>query len=209
MGRYTAAGEGSFKQPPTGNQVARCYRILDLGTQHGDWQGKPTVNNQILLQFELPKQLMDNGEPYSVSIFINNFLGTKAKKSKLRILLETWRNKPFSEEEVARFDLNKVLGKAGIVTLIEKEAGGKVVIAGVGPLMDGMECPPAVNPLMALWLDEWDDEKWKRVPEGLQKIIARSDEYRALFSKRSEAFGDNGDPTDDRPQGVDDDDIAF
>lgn len=207
MGRYTAVGEGGYKQPPTGNQIGRCYQILDIGTQHSEWQGKPTSNNQIILTFELPKQLMDDGRPYSVSLFINNFLGTPKKKSKLRILLETWRNKPFTEDEMARFDLNKVLGKAGIVTLIEKESG-KVAIAGVGPLMDGMECPPAMNPLVSLWLDEWDEEKFKKVPEGLQKIIMRSDEYRAMFGKRSEAVG-GGDEDSGSAQGIDDSDIPF
>ena len=54
MGRYaTAAGGGKdFEQAPAGSHVARCIKIIDLGTQESEYQGVKTIKNQILVSWE-------------------------------------------------------------------------------------------------------------------------------------------------------------
>ena len=39
---------GSFERCPAGVQLARCYRIVDLGTQKTDWQGQTKYLHKIM-----------------------------------------------------------------------------------------------------------------------------------------------------------------
>src|SRR5512138_3838349 len=142
MGRYSQdSGGGEFKQAPTGTHMARCIRLIDLGTQHGDYQGQPTVKNQVLITWELPAETMDDGKPFTVSHFYTNSLNEKAT---LRHHLEAWRGRQFSDEEAKRFDLMTILGKPCMVTVIANDKGRSKVSA-VSATPKGMQMPPQVN----------------------------------------------------------------
>ena len=39
---------GDFQMPEPGTYLARCFRIVDIGTQYGEYQGKPTARRQIV-----------------------------------------------------------------------------------------------------------------------------------------------------------------
>ena len=77
MGRYTQETGGTFKQPPADTHAARCYRLIDLGTHRGSYQGEPTVRNQVMVSWELPDALMDDGRPFVVSAFLTNSLNER------------------------------------------------------------------------------------------------------------------------------------
>ena len=172
---------GDFKQCPPGTHVARCIKLIDLGTQHGEWQGKPLVRQQIVVQWEVPGETVDTQDgpaPMIVSKFYTNSLSEKAN---LRADLEMWRGKQFTPEELGGFDLMKILNAACLVTVIHNE-DGKARVKGVMALPKGTTCPPAHNKPGAFWIDEWDDNAFAALPEGFQKIIAQSDEYKAAFT---------------------------
>ena len=114
-------GEG-FKQVAPGTYPARCIKVIDLGTQHGEYQGKPTTKQQIMVTWELPTELIEEGDfagqPYAVSKFYTASLGEKAN---LRKDLEAWRGRAFTETELAGFDVKAILGKSCMVTIIPSE----------------------------------------------------------------------------------------
>src|SRR5690606_20723228 len=127
MGRHAKdTGGGEFKQAPTGNHVARCIRLIDLGTQHSEYQGQPNVRNQVLISWELCNELMEEGKPYIVSHFYTNSLNEKAT---MRAHLEAWRGRAFTEAECKGFDLNNVLGKPCMLTVIHAPNGKAKVSA--------------------------------------------------------------------------------
>ena len=113
MGRYTSEGSGgSFKQAPAGTHVARAIKIIDLGTQHGEYLGEPTVRSQIVVQWELPNETLTiDGEdkPFIVSCFYTNSLNEKAK---LRADLETWSGKGIHERGTRPFRPDEYPGQA-------------------------------------------------------------------------------------------------
>ena len=198
MGRHSSDKGGGFAQAPLGLHVARCYRIIDIGTQHGEYQGKPTTNNQVIIGWELPKELMDDGQPFVISAFFNNFLG---EGSKLRKTLEAWRSRPFTREELDGFDLEKLLGAKCMLNVVQNDKG-KSVIGSVNPMPKEMDCPPQINKSFAFWLDEFDDNRFAELPEGLQKIIAASDEYKELMAQpapKTTTKPNNNDVDDDIP----------
>src|SRR5262245_22446477 len=88
MSRYASE---TFQQCAQGTYQARCIRVYDLGVQRGEYAGEPTVQKKILLQWELPEELID-GKPYTISKFYRNSLN---KKSKLREDLQSWRGRAF------------------------------------------------------------------------------------------------------------------
>ena len=123
MGRYAKSSGGEFQQCPAGTHVARCIKLIDLGTQHGEYQGKPTRREQIVVQWEVPGETIDTEsgpQPMIVSKFYTNSLGEKAN---LRGDLETWRGLQFTPDELAGFDLMKILNAPALINVIHNEHG--------------------------------------------------------------------------------------
>src|ERR1700685_4504260 len=95
---------GDFEQPPIGTHMARCVRVIDIGTQRGEYQGKVNIRRQCIIAWELPTELMSEGDsagkPFIVSRFYTASLG---KKANLRADLQNWRGREFTEEELSGF----------------------------------------------------------------------------------------------------------
>lgn len=179
MGRYASDTGGSFTPAPVGTHVARCIKLIDLGTQHGEYMGEPTRRNQVLVTWELPEEsiTVDGKDvPQTTSKFYTNSLGEKAN---LRRDLEGWRGRTFSEAELDRFDLEAVLGKPCLLTIVGAE-NGKTKVASVSGLARGMECPPQVNKSFSFWLDEFDETKFNELSDGIKKIVEKSEEYQDM-----------------------------
>ncbi len=180
MGRYASdTGGGTFTPVPLGTHVARCFSIIDLGTQHGEYKGKPTRRNQILVTWELPNELVEyegQEKPMIASRFYTNSLGEKAN---LRADLEAWRGQAFTEAELDKFDLHNILGKPCMLIVIGGE-NGKTKVAGVAALPRGTVCPEQVNKNFTFWLDDNTDienGKFDEISDGIQKIIKKSEEW--------------------------------
>lgn len=177
MGRYAKDnGGGDFPQAPAGTHIARCFRLIDLGTQHSEYQGKALARNQVLVSWELPSELMEDGKPFAVSKFYTNSLNEKAN---LCQHLEAWRGRQFTDDERDGFDLMQILGKPCMVTVTMNDKG-KAIVNAVAGLPKGIQCPPQVNPSSSFWMDEWSDAGFAAIPEGIQKIIKESDEYKEM-----------------------------
>ena len=190
MGRHATAAGGDFKEAPTGNHVARCIRLIDLGTQHGEYQGVPNVRNQVLITWELCNEPMEDGKPFTISHFYTNSLNEKAT---MRAHLEAWRGRAFTDAECKGFDLMNVLGKPCMLTVIANDKG-KSKVSAVGGMPKGMVAPEPVNKPSAFWIDEWDDLAYEAIPKGIKAIIEKSDEY-----KRRTGNSRFDDLTDDKP----------
>jgi hypothetical protein len=194
VGRHAKdAGGGDFKHAPTGNHVARCFRLIDLGTQHGEYQGQPTVRNQVLVTWELCSELMDDGKPFTISQFYTNSLNEKAT---MRKHLESWRGRQFTDEECKGFDLEKILGLPCMLTVIANEKG-KSVVSAIGGMPKGITAPPPVNAMSVFWIESWNQEAFDALPKGIKEIIQKSDEYKARSGNGTASRFD--DMPDDNP----------
>lgn len=186
MGRYTSdTGGGDFTPAPQGTHIARCVELVDIGHQHGEYQGKPNVREQVIVRWELPNEIIEydgKKEPMLVSKFYTNSLGEKAN---LRADLEAWRGRKFTEEELDRFDLNTIVGKPCFVTIVHNDKG-KAKVTGVSGMPRGTEAPPQVNPSKTFWIEEWNGDihspPFSELPKGFKELIQKSDEYKALMN---------------------------
>jgi hypothetical protein len=185
LGRYAKEPEGGAGLPEVepGNYIGRCYRIIELGTTHEEFQGETKARNRLMISFELPDERMEDGRPFSVTWWVTNSLHEKAN---LRIGLDLWRKRPFTEAELQGFDLAKIAGVPATVT-VQHNKKGRANVAGVGPLMKNQICPPQVNPSQTFFLDEFEDEAFAALPDGIRAMVQESDEYKAIRRARSQA----------------------
>ncbi|MEW5838361.1 MAG: phage replication initiation protein, NGO0469 family [Pseudomonadota bacterium] len=170
----------TFESAPAGVYPARLFRILDLGTQAGDYQGKPTKARKLLLSFELlGEERMSDGKPFCIS---RRFTASLSDKAALRAFINQWRGKALTDDEVKAFDLSKMLGAYGFLNLTEATRDGKTYtnIASISPLPKGMPKPEGVNALTLFDMSKPDWSVFDTLGERLQVQIAASPEYHAL-----------------------------
>ena len=171
--------DGNFQRPDPGTYLARCVRIIDLGTQTGEYQGTPTVRRQVVLAWELPTELIPEGEyagqPFLVTKFYTASLNEKAN---LRHDLVNWRTRDFTAQELEGFELKNVLGKPCMITLSPTESG-KIKVTGVAALPKGTTVPDQFNPSIDFSLEpgEFDPAIYEGLSDWFKETIAQSPEF--------------------------------
>lgn len=177
------SGGGSFEQAPAGTHVARCYKLIDLGTTLQEFQGESRKRHQILIGWELPNELMQTGEyagqPFTASAFYTLSLH---EKSNLRHILKNWRGRDFTEAELKGFDLKNILGAPCMLSVTHNEKG-RAEVGGVIALPKGTHVPEAVNPPVYFSFDAFDQATFDAFSDKMQALIAKADEFQALKNK--------------------------
>lgn len=184
----------SFEPCPIGMHIARCVRVIDLGTTMDDYWKKE--KHEIFVMWEIPNEIKkytikgENGqpdreveEPFTVSKFYTASLSDKAH---LRNDLESWRGKAFTEQELEGFEMKNILGAPAMANVIhqKKKRGDGVnsVVKSVTGIPKGLECPPRVHDLVYFSMDpgEFDQAVFDNLSKGIKQRIMRSNEYQQL-----------------------------
>lgn len=181
-----AKDSGDFVSVTPGMHLARCYRIIDLGTQKGEYQGKVTYKEKVMLQFEVHGEdehgqpmLTADGRPLSIA---KSFTLTLSDKSTLRKDLQMWRGRDFTAQELRGFELKNVLGAWAMLTITHSESNGKTYtnIAGINPVPANMKkagLPEGVNELKIFDISDPDMELFDSFSENLKNKIQSSPEW--------------------------------
>jgi hypothetical protein len=209
---------GSFESTPTGSHLARCYRIVDVGTQKSEYQGQVKYLRKVMLGWEI-HGVNDDGTPIKMKdgrpfAMFKNYTMSWSDKATLRIDLQAWRSKPFSAEEMRRFDLKTVLGAWCMLNVVERQGNdGKmyVNVANISPvpaMIKQAGLPVAINKNEMFSLSEPDMEMFNTFSDSLKKKIQASPEWEKLQKKPGIKEMIHGTP----PVGnedIGDDDIPF
>lgn len=176
----------NFALCPAGTWIARCHLVVDLGTQPVEWQGqKKEPKQQIRIGFEFPTLLhvfdeAKGKEPFTLSRQFTNTLGDKGT---LKPILNSWRGRPFTEEDIKTFSFDKLLGATALITVVhEQKTDGMVAKIGavVKAVLNGqpMQCPPAIMKPILYTIDSGpNDPKFKELPEWLRDQCAQCTEW--------------------------------
>ena len=170
----------TFELVPPGQYAARCYRVIDLGTQTSNWNGKTKELPKVLFSFEAlgDAPLMKDGRPFSISA---RFTVSTSEKSNMRPFLESWRGQPFTDEEVRSFRTSKVLGKYCYINVVhEKSKDGTKTYANIKsimPLPRAVPHPDPVNEDLVFDLDDRDMRIFEVLGKGIQATIMASKEW--------------------------------
>ena len=185
------SNESEFKLPPAGNHIARCYRIIDLGTQTSFWKGEPKSLRKIMISWELHGEDADGnplttekGEPLMMS---RRYTMSLSEKATLRIMLEGWRNQKFTLDELSGFDISKLLGVFCMLNIShdKSEKDGKTYanVAGVSPvpaIIKKAGLPEGVNKTVLFSLDNPDMSVFNGFSDGIKKTISESPEFKKV-----------------------------
>jgi hypothetical protein len=177
----SAKSAGNFEIHPEGVVAARCTRIIDLGTQSSEWQGKPKKTHKILVQWE-SESLMGEGEHAGKPFLISQrYTASLSDKAQLRKDMEAWRGRKFTPAELERFDLKNVLGKPCMINVVHNENGGKTYanIASIMPLPASMTAPKAVGDLVFFSFEAFDQRIFDGLSDGIKEVIQKAAEWQA------------------------------
>jgi hypothetical protein len=185
---------GDFKPVPAGLHLARCYRIIDTGTQLSEYDGTQKLQRKISLYWELHGKdddgnslVTDKGDPLAI---FKNYTLSWHEKASLRIDLQNWRNKPFTEVEMKKFDLSTILGAWCMLTVIPRIGKtGKPFsnVKGVAPVPSIIKqtgLPEGVNPIKEFRLADPDYDLFETFGKGLKARIEASPEWKALQGRK-------------------------
>jgi len=204
--KWADNGGGDFAQAPAGTHVARCIKLIDIGTQFGEYQGKPNSKRQVVIGFELPNELMTEGDFAGKPFFVSKYYtASLSEKANLRKDLVNWRGREFTAEELMGFESKNILGKPCMIQLTPNDKG-KVRVTGVMQLPKGTTVPPQVTPsfYFSLERDEFNHAAFDALSDYYKDIITKTPEWQALQSKADPVSKQQGSKFDDL-----DDDIPF
>lgn len=201
--QWKDSGGSEFEQAPVGSHIARCVKLIDIGTQQSEYQGKATYKRQVIIGWELPNALMTEGEyagkPFTVSKF---YTASLSEKANLRKDMENWRGKTFTDQELMGFDSKNILDKGCMVSVTLNEKN-KARVTGVMALPKGVPLPDRVSELVYFSLErsDFNPAVFESLSEGYKKMIRLSPEYQELTKPGSHqaASGGIGNFEDDVP----------
>lgn len=193
---------------PSGNYIARCYQMLEIGTVQEIIMGQPKTLKKVRIGWELPEETRtfspEKGEqPFVIS---QEFTLSMNEKSNLRKVLASWRGKDFSDKEAEAFDITKLLGVPCMLNVIHKPSkdGTRTYenIGSVSPLPKSVKCPPQVNKTLRLEYDAFDFDIFNDLPDFIKDKMKGSLEYAAMKNPGHTNIPNSSDvtePIDDLP----------
>tara|TARA_R110002167_G_scaffold325067_1_gene531191 strand:- start:6376 stop:6969 length:594 start_codon:yes stop_codon:yes gene_type:complete len=180
----TTTNSKKFEPIEAGSYPARCYSMIEMGTNEENYQGTAKMVNKVRITWELPTEMQvfkeERGpEPRVIS---KEFSLSMHEKANLRGFLESWRGKSFTDNEAKAFDVTNLLGVPCLLSITHKTAANGNTyanISSVSLLPKGMECPEMINERQELSFDNFKEELFESLPDFIKEKIQTSQEYQS------------------------------
>lgn len=211
------AKQSEFEKVPPGTHFAFCTRLIDLGFHEATYaDGNKSVTRKVFISFEVPEALHSTtGKPLAVDLQLTNSL---SKKAALRGLLESWRGKPFTKEELDGFELTSIVGQPCQVSVVHNEGKEGRSYANINAILgltkmhrEAMKTgalPKAPEAEILVYVrDAHDQGTFDKLPKFLQdKILASVEDPELAFNEKAKVAekayagaGDHDEFDDDIP----------
>lgn len=214
-----SASSGEFELVPPGVYVARCYKMIDVGTQSVQYMNNPPKpTRQLYLYWEIltdadgePVRMADGERPFSI---FKQYTWSMHEKANLRKDLNSWRGTPFTEAEAKDFDISKLLSQYCLLQVVHRESGDRTY-ANVDNIMFTAKEPEGINPIVNFVITDPDMEIYENLPDWLKAKIqeasewatpqsaAPKDEPKELAGKINDKGEIEIEDLDKKPEGVD------
>ncbi len=197
MSFFVTNNSKEFVLVPPGSHLARCYRIVDLGSQKSEYQGRIKQLRKIMIGWEIHGEaedgtplLTEKGEPMAI---FKNYTHSWGDNSNLRKDLQSWRGKPWTDAEANGFDIERLLGQWCMLNVIHRPGQNSKIYANVDsvtpvhPIIKQRGFPEGFNEVQVFNLDEPNWELFETFSQGLKTKIQNSPEYKALSNQSAPA----------------------
>lgn len=132
--------KSEFSPAPEGLHGAVCCDVVDLGIQKSQWGEAHKV--EIRWQLEETDPKTDPPRPYMV---VQRFTLSLHEKSRLRPMLEAWRGRKFTSDELDGFDLEKLVGANCQVQVIHNVQDEGEVYANIQAVVPAAKGAPKLR----------------------------------------------------------------
>ena len=173
-------GGTDFDPIPEDQHIARCVLVADIGTQKTPYGTK----RQAVVGWELPnvQRVFDDSrgkEPAFISAF---YTASLAEKANLRRVLESWRGRAFTTNELTGFDLETIIGAPCLLQIIHKQTADhtRAHVQSVSKLPTGLDCPAQHCPSRTFSFASPSRQDFDALPEWIQTQIKAAAEWKAL-----------------------------
>jgi len=197
VAKDTGGSDRKYENAPAGAHAARCFRVIDLGTQTFQVMGETKQAHQCVITWELGKT-MEDGKPFTIS---EKYTVSLHEKAKMRSVLESWRGRKFTEAERKGFELKNLLGKVCFLNIVHAKRGDKTYanVASVMPVPDGIASPAPVNETLYYAINEHHSGIFERLPKYCREMIVKSPEYQMMSLESMSSSGSGEEINDDIP----------
>lgn len=184
---------------PAGMHIARCYSIVDMGTQPGSLKF-PEPKRKIYITWELPEQTDEFDGVEKPLVVGNSYNAAFGEKANLSIMLKNWfADKQPDGDMVAWLDRH-CAGRPALINIVhnKKEDRTFANIATVSPLPEKLLAGVAeqFNPsvVFEMFGQKFPQDEFDKIPKWLQDKIKTSPEFRKYFGGGSQpGFDENED----------------
>jgi hypothetical protein len=134
----------SFYLIPAETMAAVCFDIWDLGMQNTgfkDKDGNDIIQHKVIIAFETSELIPDGPYKGKRACINKEYTLSLGEKANLRKDLESWRGVKFTPDELKGFDIEVLVGKGCMLSILHGESKkGKVYpkIGGISKLMKGL-----------------------------------------------------------------------
>lgn len=194
---------------PSGNYVARCYQMIEIGTVTEVIMGKAKTLSKVRIGWELPeeKRVFNQEKGEQPLVISQEFTLSMNEKANLRKTLASWRGKDFTEEEAKCFDITKLLGVPCMLNIIHKPSKtdpSKIYeqISSISALPKSVKCPAQINTTLRLEYDAFNREVFEALPDFIKDKMKTSSEYQAMMNPHERGIqevSDINEPLSDLP----------
>lgn len=134
-----ASGGREYIPAPAGTHAAVCVDVVDLGVLEVNFGGKTKKQHKINIVWQIDEVREDN-RPYQVQ---KRYTLSLHEKAGLRKDLESWRGRPFTQEELDGFDVETVLSAPCMLNVIHNVKDGSTYanVTALMKLPKGMTSP--------------------------------------------------------------------
>lgn len=128
----SATTGGEYQAAPAGVHQAVCCDVVDLGMVETEWQGTKKTAHKVRVIWQIDAR-MDDGRPFTVS---SRYTASLHEKARLRADLQSWRGRAFTADELAAFDLEKLIGAGCLLNVVHTARNGRTYadIVAIMPL---------------------------------------------------------------------------
>ena len=193
------SSDAKFAPHPEGQFVAVCADVIDLGEKVDDYPGKPPkLSPKCVLVFRTGELNPDTGEYSDVA---QEYTVSMGEKANLRKALESWRGKPYTQDQADEgVPVDKLVGNGALIGVAHKVSGKKRTYAVIQSIVGVPKAMAASIPMTAGYkrADFWAERK-KEYAEAAKKF--RAEAGAAPSEVEFDEFPSAG--------GQDDDDLPF
>ena len=138
-----ASKGSSFTPCPAGTFCAVCIDVVDIGIVQSTYSGKTKKQHKVNIIWQIEEK-RDDGKFFTPR---KRYTLSLHEKASLRKDLESWRGRPFSDDELSGFDLENLIGAAAMICVVQAAVSGQVY-ANVTAIMKAPKglAPPTPDP---------------------------------------------------------------